>query len=300
MRKAHIITIAAIFAALLVSCSPQAFTMHVDIRRPSASGLDLAGKSMAVVYMADGKSDSFCQKMAESFAQEMEKEYFSGKEEISLYQMSDRGGKYSSIDTLRNLVMDSGKDVVFLFDTPAFGKIDLSQKATDLIDGEPAVIANVPFRLSLYAYDSMAADTVLMYQGHTTVKAPVPEPKADASYDVFEELDAVAENTGKRSSQNFHITWTPLEFDLFYYDGPSLWDKASQAAYEYRWQDAINDWLSLLNVGNAQRRSAAEYNIAVACHLLGDSALALKWLDRSDADYRWSISSDLRSLIKAK
>ena len=44
--------VSALFA--LVSCAPQAFVVSPEMRGPSKSGLNLAGKSLAVVYLTDG------------------------------------------------------------------------------------------------------------------------------------------------------------------------------------------------------------------------------------------------------
>jgi hypothetical protein len=49
------------------------------------------------------------------------------------------------------------------------------------------------------------------------------------------------------------------------------------------------------------KRASAEYNIAVACYMLGDFDLALEWLDRSDADNKLPTLSDgLRKRIEAR
>ena len=40
--------------ALVSSCAPQAFVVSPEMRGPSKSGLDLAGKSIGVVYLTDG------------------------------------------------------------------------------------------------------------------------------------------------------------------------------------------------------------------------------------------------------
>ena len=44
--------LAAAFAALsLAACSPQTLTLSVDMRHPSKSGIDLARKTMSIVYL---------------------------------------------------------------------------------------------------------------------------------------------------------------------------------------------------------------------------------------------------------
>ena len=48
------------------------------------------------------------------------------------------------------------------------------------------------------------------------------------------------------------------------------------------------------------KRSCAEYNIAIACLMLGDAELAIEWLDRSDADCNLPMSEALRKRISAR
>ncbi len=48
------------------------------------------------------------------------------------------------------------------------------------------------------------------------------------------------------------------------------------------------------------KRSCAEYNIAIACLMLGDAELAIEWLDRSDADCKLPMSDVLRKRLSAR
>ena len=70
----------------LASCAPQAFVVRSEMRGPSKSGLSLAGKSMAVVYLTDGnpRDTLFNASAAGGFASRLEEEYFGGKREIEL------------------------------------------------------------------------------------------------------------------------------------------------------------------------------------------------------------------------
>ena len=73
--------------AALTSCDPQAFTMNVEMRYPSSTGISFDGKSVAVVYLdADAARDSdFNEYLANGFATSIEKDYFGGEQAVSLY-----------------------------------------------------------------------------------------------------------------------------------------------------------------------------------------------------------------------
>ena len=49
------------------------------------------------------------------------------------------------------------------------------------------------------------------------------------------------------------------------------------------------------------KKATAEYNISVACYMMGEFDLAGEWLDRSDADNKLPTLSDaLRKRIEAR
>ena len=83
--------VSALFA--LVSCAPQAFVVSPEMRGPSKSGLNLAGKSLAVVYLTDGnpRGEAFNASAAGGFATRLEEDYFGGNREVELF--TARGGE---------------------------------------------------------------------------------------------------------------------------------------------------------------------------------------------------------------
>ena len=104
--------------ALLTSCGPTVYVMDLQMRRPSSSGYELGGKSLGVVYVCPTAADtSYAKSFAESFAQTLDEDYFGGESRVDIYTLPYvSGADYSSRDTLVNLVMDTEKDVIFLFD----------------------------------------------------------------------------------------------------------------------------------------------------------------------------------------
>ena len=290
----------------LTACGPDVFSMLVDMRQPSDSGLDLSGKSMSVVYMEDpaGRDSLFSAAMAEGFAGTLESDYFGGEESMGVYRMSrNPEGVYSSKDTLVSAAMQTGSDVVFLFDTPSFGKLSVTETKA-VSEDSVQVTLSAPFKLNLYAYNTLGADTVRVFKGASTLLQTVQCAK-DESEDAIEmafwkSLSDAGSITGTRSASTFLSNWSPETYYFYYFDTPAGWGKASDAAYDYRWRDALDLWMTLLDSKDMYRRGAAEYNIAGAFYLLGDYGLATEWLDRSDSDCKMVTSSQLRRKIEAK
>ena len=258
--------------AVLASCGPSAYLTQVQMRYPSSTGIDLGGKSIAVVFL-HGEADSlYNAAVADAFATGLEADYFDGAQAIDVYSMpKDGAGEYKSLDTLSSLVMDLNSDVVFLLDTPVLVQGEQRQSAVS----------------RLYYYDSLdsARDSVRLAQNSVLV----------------ESLDnpAIASVMGKSLASKFAGVWKDEVYTIIAYDSwENTWVEALYDVSALDWASAINKWLSLLDTRAVDKRSCAEYNLALGCYMSGEYGLAKEWLDRSDADKPLSISNTLRKRIE--
>ena len=295
----------------LASCAPQAFVVSPEMRGPSKSGLNLAGKSMAVVYLTDGnpRDTLFNASAASGFASRLEEDYFGGEQAVELF--TARGGDgvdYASKDSLQSLVMETGKDVVFVIDIPELGipsikdPIRNTGKAVST-DSAYVNIASVPFTTKIFVYDSMnKEDRVFGFAGSRTFEVRVftdgTTPKDQISGLVWKNISSGAERAGYTAAGTFMSVWKTDDFYVVYYDGAEeAWDKGAEYAYSFKWKEAINQWVKLLKCRNDEKKACAAYNIALGCFMCGQPALALEWLDRSDNYTPVSLSKTLRQKI---
>ena len=311
MKKINVSTLVCALGVLLagVSCSPQALPISLEMRHPSRSGLDLMRKTFAVVYVEDGNAgDSlFSEKMAVSFATRLENEYFDGKQTVGIFKIPYGSGDYASKDSLVNLALDSGEDVVFLFDKTSFGPYTLTKTVASPA-GFPADSAyrttvNVPISIRLLAYDTMnKEDKVFSFSGSNVLKPTVFNDGSLTESDLPEAMwpyvGEYASGLGNVAGASFMPVWKEETFQVLYYESfNETWINAAWAARECKWDEAITKWMTLLKTKNMQKRSCAEYNIALGCFMMGQKELALKWLDQSDKDYPISLSKSLRKRI---
>lgn len=305
MKRSLLSAIAALSALVaLQSCDPQAFSMNVEMRYPSSSGMSIDGKSVAVVYLnEDSAKDSvFNECLANGFASAIEKNYFNGAEAVNLYKMPKVvGGVYSNADTLINLIVDTGCDIVFLFDAPEFGNVQIKEQKTSTSGTYYPV--SVPVAIKLYGFDSLSgSDTVRVWTGTRMLSANMEASlgRQAAADSLWNRIGSSAENLGEVSARTFAPVWKEETYTFIYYESPEAWLAAAQYASDYKWNEAMKVWISLLDTNNPMKRSCAEYNIATACFLMGDNELALKWLNSSDEDYPISLSKALRKRIQAR
>ena len=305
MKRSLLSAIAALSALVaLQSCDPQAFSMNVEMRYPSSSGMSIDGKSVAVVYLnEDSAKDSvFNECLANGFASAIEKNYFNGAEAVNLYKMPKVvGGVYSNADTLINLIVDTGCDSVFLFYAPEFGNVQIKEQKTSTSGTYYPV--SVPVAIKLYGFDSLSgSDTVHVWTGTRMLSANMEASlgRQAAADSLWNRIGSSAENLGEVSARTFAPVWKEETYTFIYYESPEAWLAAAQYASDYKWNEAMKVWISLLDTNNTMKRSCAEYNIATACFLMGDNELALKWLNSSDEDYPISLSKTLRKRIQTR
>lgn len=296
------------FLLAVAACGPSRHAVHVEMRYPSKSGIELAGKNISVVYLENDNpmSSFFAEGLADGFAYSLEQDYQTGEGSIGVYRMRCMpGGEYSSRDSLFNLLIDTGADVVFLVDTLSVGKLTMGgathvASATSR-DSSYLTTGQMPFRMKLYCFDGMNKDEdIYVFNGGRTAATHVysdgmmsPQALEEAA---VRSLAEAGFDAGRTMSRSFRSQWKQEQYSLVYFDG-AQWYKGIDYAEQYYWKEAMDVWIGLLDTNDLLKRSCAEYNIAVACYMLGDIKLASEWLDRSDADNRLPLSDSLRKRI---
>ena len=295
-------------ALALAACSPQTLTLSVDMRHPSKSGLDLARKTMSIVYMDDGVADTtFSNGVASSLARSLEEDYFAGREAIGVYKIP---ADSVSLELMHNLVMDTGDDVVFLLGPPTFGEVALSEntalKQPRSVDSAFVAQAQIPYNAKLFVYDSMdKEDRLQVFRGSSVLRTQVFNNGVTAKEFLVDEAlkskEMGADLVGRQISNRFVPTWKPEDYSLYYYDGwDDDWVVAASLAYNMHWQKAAEIWMKKVNDNSMAKRACACYNTALAFYMMGDLDIATKWLDRADQYATPDLSPGLRKRIEAR
>ncbi len=296
---------------MVVSCGPSRHAIHVEMRYPSKSGIEFAGKNVAVIHLENDNalSNAFAEGIADGLAYALEQDYDTGNGSVGIYRMRVLpGGDYSSRDTLVNILMDTGSDVIFLLDTLTMGTLTIGGTTTvaapSSVDSSYITTGSLPFKMKLYCFDAMNKDDkVFSYSGSSVA---VPFAYSDGHQDAstirertIASLPELGFEAGKTISESFKSQWKHEQYSVVYFDS-AKWIKAMEYADRYDWKDAMDIWLELLDTNDLLKRSCAAYNLAVASYMLGDHDLAGLWLDRSDADNKLPLSDSLRKRINKK
>ena len=305
------LSISALTLMMFVACAPSKYTMHLETRYPSKSGLDLAGKNVSVIYLENGTEfkDGFSASMAESLAYNLEKDYGTGEGSVGVFRMTkSAGGDYASKDTLFNLLMDTGSDLVFLIDTIRFGEMTVGGPSkvsyATVPDSSTVNLGSIPFNLRLYSYDAMNASEEVKNFGGTAIAQPEVYSNGTLSSEqlkagAYKALPAEGWAAGEMLSKSFASQWKVEGYSIIYFDSPK-WLAAAEKADQLDWKGAMDIWFELLDSKDVLKRSSAAYNIALSCYMLGDYKLAEEWLDLSDKDSELPLSSALRTRIQER
>lgn len=305
------LSISALALMMFVACAPSKYTMHLETRYPSKSGLDLAGKNVSVIYLENGTEfkDGFSASMAESLAYNLEKDYGTGEGSVGVFRMTkSAGGDYASKDTLFNLLMDTGSDLVFLIDTIRFGEMTVGGPSkvsyATVPDSSTVNLGSIPFNLRLYSYDAMNSSEEVKNFGGTAIAQPEVYSNGTLSSEqlkagAYKALPAEGWAAGEMLSKSFASQWKVEGYSIIYFDSPK-WIAAAEKADQLDWKGAMDIWFELLDSKDVLKRSSAAYNIALSCYMLGDYKLAEEWLDLSDKDSELPLSSALRTRIQER
>ncbi len=286
------------------SCGPSAYVLEIETRQPSMSGVDLVGKTISVVYLDNGDSaDSlFAAEYSAAFASRLEEDYFGGDSLITMFCMQkDPGIDYSSKETMLGVLMDTGADVVFLSDSPDFGTA-----ATEVVetDGTSMAQGSFPFSVNLYVYDSMdSRDTVLKFSGSSIARASAQvtgtESEKGVAFILKSSLGTSARYAGQTSGGKFAPGWRAEEIVFFLYESQDWYDTYFYVN-DYKWGQAVEKWMEMLDTENLEKKACIEYNIAAACYLQGEYQLASDWLEMSRKDFQLPYASSLGQKISRR
>lgn len=269
---------AVLCGAALASCSPAAYVMQMESRKPSESGLDLTGKSLSVIYLEspDGRDSLFNNRAADALAYGLETDLFNGEEAVKVYNLTkDEAGDYASKDTVSQYIMLLNSDVVMILDTPEVG--------------ESRTGRSFPVVSKLYVYDSMSGED----DGVTTLQV------SSSTASLTDESRAM--NMAYLLLRPLRSKWEQEQFTILYFDCLNRrWADAVILADDMKWAEAIDIWMDLSKSRNTTVTSCARYNVALGCFMLGQYDLALEWLDSSDAVRPLSLNKGLRKRILEK
>ena len=309
MKLSHLKSCALLLAmSVMVSCGPSKYTMHLEMRHPSKAGMNMDGKILSVVYLESGQQlqDGFTSYMAGGLAESLRKNYGTGEGSVGVYKMlRSAGGDYSVKDTLVNILVDTGSDVVFLIDDVKLGEMSVGGRTKVSYpaaqDSSYINTCSVPYTIKMYGFDAMnKSEQVKTFSGTSVAQVSVYSdgrlPEDVLRTKAYENLPEEGWTVGEFVGLSFEPQWKVEGFSIIYFDSEK-WMQALQKADELDWKGAMDIWFELADSNDMLKRASAAYNISLACFIMGDYRLAKEWLDLSDQENKLPVSDALRKRI---
>lgn len=267
---------------LFQSCSlPQTFSLVLDVRYPFESKIDPSGRTVSLLCLEseDSVAKYISTAFADGIAQSLEKRYFSGKKEIDVYSRKASSFDISNKDSLSNLIVSIGCDLLIVLDEPIFEKTDADKfictfnvSAFDSFD-KSGTVRTLSRKSSLTSYQK---DSLTLF--------------SDAQLSGYHLASRIG---GEYESGIYSFIY----FDVYKED----WRLPLELADQMKWAEASEKWIELARTStDPVKKSCASYNVALCLFLMEDNDLALKWLNISDKIYPVSLSRTLRSRIQRK
>lgn len=287
--------------ALSVSgCFPQIATFEVEVKENNSFALDMTEKNMAIFAVTDSnRVDSLIvTEMANGFAAEAEK-HFTGSV-VSAYNIPEEEFSTTQDSTyLDKLMVGSASQILVFLRNMTF--YDFA--AYPVAERNDAAEVKLPFSLKLYVYDAIAdsvlyrkavADTVSMFV------LSAPDDSENVKNAVAQRLTDVGQAIGKALVAEVVPHYKGELWQLFDYPDLGRWHDAYLLAMEFRWQEAIEKWMTLTEGDDDEKTAYASYNIAVACEMLDRRELAKEWVNLALKKFTFKEAKLLQQKLNAK
>ena len=160
----------------------------------------------------------------------------------------------------------------------------------------------VPYSAKMDVYDAIADSVVFKATLKDTVYMSIISQVSSKDYSaiVEKQLPEVAKVVGESMGTLISEQWRTQERMLVNYPGNSNWERGVHLANDFKWKEAIEVWMPLVDNGNSRISAYAAYNVAVCCEMLGLYPLALQWAELSVKKYSFDENLRFKEYLKMK
>lgn len=294
-------------AALLLSgcATPQIMPFNVDVLQPNAFTLDVEETPAAFVatYSDDKQDSAQVATIALAAARKLETANALEEGEVGAFTIPASEFKGTSDkEYLEQLMMATGSGLLAIISDTDFGQGRVFRTYNSFLGAGTGVV--IPANARLTIYDAIADTTIFQSAITDSIKFRIPEEYAYSKQSIQEFVDkcdslifaALGECIASKVCEN----WTEEEWMLIDYPDESSWHKAYQHAMDFKWEEAIKEWMPMTEDQNSEKASFAAFNIAVACQMLGNTDLAENWITYARSRYDFEQAGQLHKYLKMK
>ena len=296
----------ALAALMLTGCAtPQLMPFNVDVLQPNTFTLDVEETPAAfVATYSDDKLDSAeVATVALAAARKVEEANALEEGEVGAFTIPASEFKGTSDkEYLEQLMMATGSGLLAIISDIDFGQGTVSRTYSSFYGTE--TIAVIPAKANLTIYDAISDTTLFNSPLSDSIKFRIPDEYAYSKQSIQEYVDKcdslIFAAFGNHLASKVCENWIEEEWMLIDYPQESSWHKAYEHAMDFKWEDAIKEWMPMTEDQNSEKASFAAFNIAVACQMLGNTDLAESWISYARSKYDFEQARQLHSYLKMK
>ena len=300
IAKVLFMSAAALF--LLSSCGPYAYFCEVEYRKPAEKrGVDLSGNMVSILLGPDClESDSAAYvSFAEGMAGAIESNLGLDSQSVFIFT-----GDTSSASVFGGSI---GSDMVFEIDGIHDGRVEILDQEyvysdySSMMATYVRIGASIDYKIYDLNSESLAGkasgEDVFM---EMTLLSDIDASNAELFNTAVGSKQEAYGALGQAFMSAYFPEWVAESRSLLVYDSKTEWVEAYYAACDFKWNEAMEFWMKVVDEGSKREAAAAAYNLAVACEIGGNYDSAIKWLDYADGLVKFPGSSYERSLIVSR
>ncbi len=302
VSKYRLLIISGIF--FLTGCAtPQAMFFNVDVLKPKLYTFTPEDQTSSVITTYTNTIDSLSAIfLAQATARQLELNNALDEGAIGAFTIpAQEFSGTSDKEYLEQLMLATGSRCLFIVSNIEF-RPEKVERTISVGNIESFCVC--PIKANIDIYDA-ATDTVLYKKLHAdTMYVRVPDRFTGSKQDVIKYIQAndslIRSTFGTLIADEVSPNWTPEEWMLIDYPTDNAWHTAYKNAMDFKWEEAIKGWLPLTESENKDKSSYAAFNIAVACQMLGNTELALNWIQYARNNYNFREAESLEKYLKSR
>src|SRR5574344_165246 len=296
------------FLLSAVACAPIPYYIGVDVKNESKYSIDINDRNIAVVTVNEhGDRDSalVCE-IGMGISEKIESDKNLSQGTIPVYSAVSPFTWIHEAGELDLIAVQTSSDLIIAVDSLKVGEYTIENNdGKSFHDGSFYYTTNVTlpvkFHFSVYDVKSLSfvkkefVDDSLLWTMLSEEITNVVNATAKAN----STLPRLFKGIGNDFAARFSGQWERQDRMIVSFDN-SQWNQAYNLAENFKWDEAMNIWLTLVDSSNPIKSSCAAYNLAVACEMQEMYDVALKWLDYAEKTYSFREIADLRQIIAAE
>ena len=293
----------ALLGLVLAGCGvPQAMLFNVEVMTPKAFVLELDEQNTSVVatYDIHVKDSSAMARIASGAAAYLEEK--NALEEGSVGAYTIPAEEYKGTEDkeyLEQLMMATGSGVLVILDGLNLDRFTISREFNGMLG--TGTFVTMRGKVSMTVYDAIADSTLFNKTVSDSLffKIPYEESLSENSVKSFIAANDTIIMTafGQKLADHLCNNWVEEEWMLIDYPEESVWHNAYKDAMDFKWEEAIKAWMPMTEDKNGEKASYAAFNIAVACQMLGQTDLAIEWINYSLKKYSFQEARQLNQYL---